>query len=172
MKKTTYYLIFLTLLSCSLIASKGVFRTDERMILHLANNIDEFNALADSRELCNEDFDEYSSDPNYPVYCDEIKKKLKLLEIHYVSFEKNTNTGVKIVERMKLVTYKLDRNGLFNSYEKGYYIYLNNDTPALWEGNLDTKPTVEDCDNYHRIVKVNHESIDSRWFIYADAFCD
>ena len=141
---------------------EGEFRTDEEMVNYLLEFYEDFNLLVENRFDC-EDYNTDTEQKEYSVLCKELKDKLGLVDISYSSNN----------DRLLLRTFYYDRKSFWNDYEKGlYYTESSVDESKIWDGDLNTRPQREDCDNYFRLQPIESNEINQGWYIYVSTFCD
>ena len=180
MKKKLLLLIPLLVIatSCSLFVTEvteyGEFMEDEQIIEYLQANIDDIEALIETKEMCDEVYREDNS-VEIPVYCDEIKQKLGVVEIDYSESFETKESGDRVVHpNMMLVTYKIVWHEFmgWNVYEKGIYFSTKEQVAFVVEGDLNTRPKEEDCRMELNFVEIDEELPTGYWYLYTDYFCD
>lgn len=147
---------------------EGEFKQDHELINILAENMEEFEVLVQTKGLC--DISSATDDKvELPAYCKEIMKKLGLVDVEYHKYvDPNTE---EVSESIKLIVYSYS-GWLFHYYDKGYYFnYDSSQIPNLYEGDLNTKPH-GNCDNYSRYKNIDEEGVNKQWYLYAYEFCD
>jgi len=159
------------------VSQEGTFKTDEEMIDFLMNNIDDFNALVDTKELCDNDKNIKEDGGDTPIYCEEIKRKLGLLDIRYTKFESELANG-EIQEReiMFFPIIYYDRGWFMggSTYEKGYEydssVWINKHNLT---DSLSKHPSVyKKCNDSSGEIQIGEDEEFVHWRLIVNYFCD
>jgi len=163
--KLINYIAVILLVGCAPLfpfEDEGEFRTDEEMVDYFLEFNDDFNLLIENRLEC-EHYNSDTGEKEYSDICKEIKAKLNIVNISYSSYS----------DSLKLRLYYFDRRSFWNDYEKGYYFSDSNvDEFLILDGDLNTRPKRDDCDNYFKLRPIDSNEVNQGWYIYVSTFCD
>ena len=168
-------IVFLTipLSGCLFSSQSGVFKTDEQMGNFLFVNYEAFKALTEMRDECNSFYADNGNGNDLIVTeeCQLIFRELDIDDVHYYKYAKNDGSG-EYVERMQIRVFHYSR-GIFNDYSKGYlYRYNSEDEIELWDGDFNTRPVANECNNDYRYIELDTELLGDTWYLYEEEFCD